>query len=500
MPEHDVAALSDLAEATPIHVKAGDTALVLIRDGDTVHALDHACPHLGLPLSKGVVRDGTLICAFHHACFALDGTQTQPPGVGGLRSYPVALRAGRVVVEAPLPESMPAPVTPTGPRRVVIGGAGACADEAIHALRDMGFDGTIEMVAPDAPPYDRTMLSKAVLTGAKPADALTLTDEDALARRAVVVIDDRIAAVEAGQVVLGAGTRRAFDHLLLAPGGTPNRLGVPGEDHAGVHVLRDADQAEALARAAASVEAGGGRAVVIGGGFIGLEAATSLAKRGLSVTLLTREAVPMAKLLGEDVAGAIRAEIEEAGVSVHVGEAASFDGSNALSAVVTAAGDRLPADLVLVAIGVTPATEGIDGLPTEGDGGVRTGPDLGVPGHHGVHVGGDAARAPTPFGAARIEHWRVARQHGRRFARAVMGAAETETDIPFFWCALGRQYRYVGHAGDWDEVRIDGDPTGPFLARYVEGGRVTAAFGAGRDRDLAALHLEMKAAGGPLPA
>ena len=83
MPEHDVAALSDLAEATPIHVKAGDTDLVLIRDGDTVHALDHACPHLGLPLSKGVVRDGTLICAFHHACFALDGTQTQPPGVGG---------------------------------------------------------------------------------------------------------------------------------------------------------------------------------------------------------------------------------------------------------------------------------------------------------------------------------------------------------------------------------------------------------------------------------
>ncbi|MBM2575450.1 FAD-dependent oxidoreductase [Jannaschia sp. Os4] len=496
MPEYDVAALAALSETTPTHAKAGDTDLVLVREGDTVHALDHACPHLGLPLSKGVVRDGTLICAFHHACFRLDGTQTQPPGTGGLRSYPVAIRAGRVIVDAPLPETDPRPVTPTGARRVVIGGAGACADEAVHALRGMGFDGTIEMVAPDGPPYDRTMLSKAVLTGAKAADALVLTDEDALARQAIVLIDGRIASVEAGRVVLEDGTRRAFDHLLLAPGGRPNALGVPGEDHAGVHVLRNADQAEALAEAAGR----GGRAVVVGGGFIGLEAAASLAKRGMAVTLLTREAVPLAKLLGDEVAGAILAEIEAAGVEVHVGEAASFEGSNTLAAVVTKAGDRLPADIALVAIGVTPATKGIDGLPAQDDGGVRVGPDLSVPGRDGVHVGGDCAEAPTPFGTARIEHWRVARQHGRRFARAVMGVAEAEVDIPFFWTALGRQYRYVGHAGDWDEVRIDGDPSGPFVARYVEGGRVTAAFGAGRDADLAALHLEMKAAGGPLPA
>ena len=160
----------------------------------------------------------------------------------------------------------------------------------------------------------------------------------------------------------------------------------------------------------------------------------------------------------------------------------------------------LEADLVLLAVGVRPATGAIEGLPREENGAVATGADLSVPGLPGVFVGGDCALAPTPFGPARIEHWRVARQHGIRAARAMLGEASAPDDIPFFWTALGRQYRYVGHAEDWDDILYDGDPAEAFVARYVKDGRLMAVVGAGRDADLARLHLDMKAAGGPLPA
>jgi hypothetical protein len=82
----------------------------------------------------------------------------------------------------------------------------------------------------------------------------------------------------------------------------------------------------------------------------------------------------------------------------------------------------------------------------------------------------------------------------------MLGLAPEPADIPFFWTALARQYRYLGHAEDWDEIRLDGDPTGPFLARYVKDGRVMAALTAGRDAELAEMHLAMQAAGGPIEA
>jgi hypothetical protein len=104
-----------------------------------------------------------------------------------------------------------------------------------------------------------------------------------------------------------------------------------------------------------------------------------------------------------------------------------------------------------------------------------------------------------------VEHWRTARQHGARAAAAMLrprsGAGGEGADVPFFWTALGRQYRYLGHAESWDEVAFDGAPEdGPFLARYLHDGRVMAMLGAGRDREMAEAHLAMRATGGPLAA
>jgi NADPH-dependent 2,4-dienoyl-CoA reductase/sulfur reductase-like enzyme/nitrite reductase/ring-hydroxylating ferredoxin subunit len=498
MPKFTIA-LSDIPEGVPHKLDGAE--VVLIREGETVTALTSRCPHLGLPLSKGVVRDGTLICAFHHACFdARDGRQVQPPGHGDLRRYEVDVRGDRVSVS--VPEDAEPHVLPAGasrgvdPRRVVIAGAGAAALSCALTLRGEGYEGAIEMIAPGAPlPYDRTMLSKGVLSGDKTPDDLALVPAAALRERDIARIDGRVVRVEPGRVHLEDGGTHAFDALVLAPGGTPRRPDLPGAGLSGVHVLRGLPDAEALVAAAGEA----GRAVLVGGGFIGLEGALSLAKRGLDVTVVTRDEIPLAKVVGSEVGRVILAETEARGVRFVTGSLAEVTGEGRAAGVRLEDGTEIAADLVLLAMGVSPATAGIEGLPLDEDGGVSVGADLSVSGAEMIFVAGDAARAPTPFGPARIEHWRVAQQHGRRAALSILGAQPERPDIPFFWTALDRQYRYVGHAGDWDRVEIDGDPSGPFLARYVKSGRVMAAFGAGRDADLARLHLEMTAAGGPLP-
>ena len=508
MPQHDLAAFDDLEDGVPVNAMAGERAILLIRRGDSVAALTHECPHLGLPLSKGVVQGNMLICAFHHACFDIaTGQQAEPPGHGDLTRFAVELRDGRVLVD--VPEDAPTYPTPstsrqaTDARRVVVVGAGAAADEAVQTLREGGFDGAIAMMSPeDRAPYDRTMLSKAVLAGGKTVDDLTLTDPDRLAELGVTRITGRVTSVQPGRVTLDDGGHHPWDDLLIAPGGIARRLPVPGADMSGVHTLRSAEEAQAIATAVS----GARKVVLIGGGFIGLEGALSLAKRGLEVTVLMREEVPLARILGEEVGRAIRAEHEAAGVTFRPGaEIYAITGDDTARAVALKDGTEIPADLVIMAVGVEPATAGIDGLPLTEDGGVAVGRDLSVPGLPGARVLGDCARAPTPFGPARIEHWRVACQHGRRAAREILaamgkGVAPETADIPFFWTALARQYRYLGHAGEWDKIVFDGDPAGPFLARYLKDGHVVAALGAGRDADLAALHLEMRAAGGPVPA
>lgn len=507
MPRFAVAALSEIPEAEPFKAMAGETPVLLVRHGDTVEAFAHACPHLGLPLSKGVVRGGTLICAFHHACFdARTGRQTQPPGHGDLRRYAVTQGEGEVWVDLPEGDADPHPApgharAGTDPRRFVIAGAGAAGEACALALRERGFTGAIEMISPEErPPYDRTMLSKAVLAGGKSVDDLVTTTAADLAARDIAQIRGRVTAVDAGRVTLEGGGSHAFDALLLAPGGVANRPDMDGVDLRGVHTLRSAAEAAAIAAAAEGAE----RAVLVGGGFIGLEAALSLAKRGLEVTVLLREAVPLARILGERAGRAILAEHREAGVRMmtetEIDRILGEDGR--LAGVALAGGETLRADLLLLAIGVRPATAAIDGIATGKDGGVDTAADLSVPGLPGVFAAGDCARAPTPFGPARIEHWRVARQHGIRAARAMLGetGGGAAADIPFFWTALARQYRYVGHCEDWDEIRYDGDPAGPFVAEYLKDGRIMAALGAGRDAALADLHLRMAEAGGPLPA
>ncbi len=502
MAQHEIGPIAEMEEDRPLKRMAGETAVLVIRRGQSVTALAHACPHFGLPLSKGHLDGDRLICAFHHACFDVStGRQTQPPGYGDLRRYDVDLRDGNVFVTVPEDaEAHPAPAHACrgdNPRRVVIAGAGAAADACALKLREGGFAGTIEMIAPEGlPPYDRTFLSKAVLAGGDTPRRLTITSPEALAARDVELVTDRIIGIDSGshEVRLESGGTRGYDKLVIATGGTPRRLDVPGAELDGVWSVRSLRDAEALSDAAGRAK----RAVLVGGGFIGLEAALSLSKRGLEVTVVLPEDVPLSRVVGSEIGRVIMAEHEGKGVHFVTGaKVTGFEGDGHISAVTLEDGDKVEANLAVVAIGVRPSTD-IDGLTPDKDGGLSTDANLAVVGHEDIYAAGDVARVPGPWGAVRIEHWRVARQHGAHAAATILGQTPDMIDVPFFWTALGRQYRYLGHAEDWDEIRFDGDPSGDFIARYVKDGNVMAMMGAGRDAEIAAAHAAMIRAAGPI--
>ncbi|PZX13126.1 Rieske-like 2Fe-2S protein [Palleronia aestuarii] len=506
MAQHDIGAIEDFEIDRPTSAEAGETEIMVIRRGDTVLAMTHACPHYGLPLSGGHLDGDRLICPFHHACFDVStGHQLEPPGKGDLRRYDVSVMDGRVIVEVPEgadPHPAPAHVRRgADARRVVIAGSGTAANACAFMLRDRGFEGEVEMISPDpALPYDRTLLSKAVLAGGDGPRPLTTVSQDALDARDIVLSEGRLASVdaEAGGITLAGGQTRDFDALLVATGGEAKRLDLPGADLPGVHTLRSRAEAEQIAEAAGGVR----RAILVGGGFIGLEVALSLAKRDIEVHVVMREAVPLARIVGERIGRAIMAEHEEKGVVFHPEAGlSSLEGDGTLSGIRLRDGTTIDAELAILAVGVRPATA-IEGLPTEENGAISVADDLSVPGLRGVWAAGDIALAPTPWGRVRIEHWRVAQQHGQRAARAILGERVASLGVPFFWTALARQYRYLGHAEGWDDIRFDGAPEngGDFTAYYIKDDRVMALMGAGRDAELAATHARMIREGGPLPA
>ncbi len=359
-------------------------------------------------------------------------------------------------------------------------------------LRQEGFAGRITVIDPVATePTDRTILSKMALAGKKPFTPLWTAEEQAKLKVERVVAQVETLDGEAGTLVLSGGKELRFDAALLAVGGVPQKLGVPGEELPHVHTIRHVGDVEAIA-ATLGEKAEGKRVVLIGDSFIAFEAASALTGRGLQATVVCRSAEPFAKKFGE-AARAILALHRGAGVRLVVGsEAASITAEG----VVLQSGETLPAELVIVAVGVRVATEFAHGLRLEQDGGVPVREDLKAAGK--LWVAGDAAAV----NGVRIEHWRVAQQHGRTAAFGMLrraGAhatpsAESSQGVPFFWTAhFGKRFGYVGHAEEWDGVKVDGSlDRQEFLAYYVKGNAVQAVLGCGRDGALAMLAERMR--------
>lgn len=493
MALHTVAAFKDLPEDRGTEVKLGTLRLVLLRQGEQVFAYQGLCPHAGAPLADGAVCEGRLICPWHKASFsATDGTLCEPPALEHLRRYPTRILNGQVEVDdQPLPWRTCPPVMDE--RLFAIIGAGAAGVAAAAALRDNGFNGRLLLIdGQPEPSYDRTALSKFVLAGdMAPQDVPPLREPEYFKQHRIEQVQARVNRLDVGarRLTLSDGQLITYDRALVATGGEPQALPIPGGHLPEILQLRSrADAARVLERARP-----GSHGVIIGDSFIGLEAASALRKHGVEVTILARHHVPFLKQFGDTVGKALKHLHEVNGVTWRSGaEAASFAGEHHLEAVVLKNRERIAADFVLLGIGVRPATGIINGLALNDDGSLpvdahlKAGPDL--------WAAGDIARFPLAGQPARIEHWRLAQQHGRIAALSMLDKGAAYADVPYFWTFhYGKRIDYLGHATQWDQLVCEGDPQRfEFTQLQCLAGLVTGVVACNTERAVAALAQRMK--------
>ncbi len=487
--EHDVAALDAIAPGQMQVVEIGEATILLLRDGDTVHAVGATCPHAGAPLADGVRCGDRIVCPWHKAAFSvLTGALLEPPAVDPLPRYEVRIDAGRVLVTLPMRETA-REVASGDDRCFVIIGAGAAGAVAAQTLRENGFGGRVVMLDRDnRVPYDRTILSKYAISGEKGGEKSPLQTQSFYRSERIERMTATVTAIDATarRITCADGAVLRYDAALLATGGVPKRPDMPGIDLGNVFVLRSRADADAiLAQAERST-----RAVVLGTGFIGMEVAASLRERGLEVTVIGPEKVPFEKQLGREVGGAFVGLHTKRGVSFRFeSKAVALAGGANVQSVLLESGEQVPTDIVVIGFGITPATAGIDGLPRAEDGGVLVDASLQV--GDGLYAAGDIAHFPHRGDGApiRVEHWRVAQQHGRIAALNMLGRGLRYDAVPVFWTIQYlKRLDYVGHATEWDEIIVHGDLAKPeFIAYYVKDGHVAAAAGLDRDRDMAAL-------------
>jgi apoptosis-inducing factor 3 len=472
----------DLAEETPLLGHAGGEAIVLVRAAGRVHALGATCTHYGGPLGEGTVFAGAIHCPWHHGCFDLATGRAHGPAIAPVACYDVVLEGGTIRVGAKREVATP---SSTGPAAVVIVGGGAAGVACAEALRADGHTGAITIVAGEgSDPVDRPNLSKDYLAGSAPEEWVYLRTSADLASRDITLVDGPATAIDrAARTVTTAGGRALrWDALLLATGAEPVRLPLDGAALPHVHTLRTLADSKAIAGAASKDT----KVVVIGASFIGLEVAASMRARGAEVTVVGPEAVPLARVLGDEVGAFVRRVHEKHGVAFRLGRKPA---SITKDHVTLDDGTTLPASLVVIGVGVKPRTElaAAAGLTVDKgvvvDESLRAAPD--------IWAAGDIARFPWDGAPVRIEHWQVAVRQGQAAAAAMLGGAPRR-DVPFFWSQHHDvTLNYVGHAERFDPPEIHGDlDARDAHVVYRDGGRVRAVLTLGRDR----IALEVEAA------
>lgn len=505
-----VARVSDLRDGEMKEVQVGETKVLLTRLRGKFYAVGSVCTHYGGPLAEGVLTGERVYCPWHQSVFnALSGDLEEPPGFDAVPRFEVRLAGDQVVVAVPdgqVERRTPAMCkcdSRADGRTFAILGAGGAGLAAAETLRQVGFKGKILMITREqALPYDRPSLSKGYLSGEAGAEGLPWRapefyrdhDLDVLLGREIAQLD-----TAAQTIKFTSGGSLNYDTALVATGGTALRLGAPGADLANVFTLRSPVDADNIIAAAGRAKT----AVAVGASFIGLETAASLSKRGLKVTVVAPGAVPIHRILGPEIGRALQKVQEANGVKFVMGaRVAGFEGTGRVQTVVLDNGEKIPADLVIAGVGVKPATDFLQGIKLNLDGSIPV--DKHLQAAPGLYAAGDVARFPDwrDGAAIRIEHWRLALQHGRTAARNMAGQPTEFAGVPFFWSdQFDVIVQYVGYASSWDEIIFHGSPEDhDFLGFYVKDGQVRAAAAMNRDRQMCALAELLRLNRAPLPA
>ena len=369
--------------------------------------------------------------------------------------------------------------------------SGSGAFGTLLKLRYNGFDGKVTVISNEGLPIDRTKLSKALITD---PSKLYLNPQEWYSDGSIDFVDDTAASVDFSgkQVKTNSGKNVPYTKLVLATGGTPNNLPLPGfKDLGNIFLLRQVSDVQQIMKAVGDK---GKNIVVVGTSFIGMEVGNALASEN-NVTLVGMEDAPLERVMGKEVGNIFRKNLEKNGAKFYMGasveaalpssKVAGAVGMGSVGAVKLKDGTELPADLVILGIGVKPATEYLkDNSEVElnKDGSLNVDDSFAVKGLKDVYAIGDIATYPYngPGGVGtpvRIEHWNVAQNMGRRVGEFIAKPGSKPIPfIPIFWSAQGGQLRYCGSTPNgWDDLILKGEPeNSKFAAYYTKDDEIVA--------------------------
>jgi 3-phenylpropionate/trans-cinnamate dioxygenase ferredoxin reductase component len=372
--------------------------------------------------------------------------------------------------------------------RIVIIGAGQAGVQAAVSLRARGYDGAMTLVGDEQhAPYQRPPLSKAFLTGKTDAGRLMLKGEAFYADAKIELIRG-IAATrldrDTQHVILHDGRRLAYDRVVLAMGARPFALPLPGADLDGVVMLRGLDDATQIrARLTKPL-----RAVIIGGGFIGLECAASLVRLGHDVSVIEAQSRLMARAVSKPISDAFASLHRAEGVELKLGaEVARIIGKNGnVTGVESKAGETLPADLVIIGVGVVPNCELAEQAGLAVANGIIVDAHLATADPHVLAIGDCAAFPSLHTGTMiRIESVQNAIDQGKAVAATILGQPSPYRSTPWFWSDQYEsklQIAGLGQAADQHVMR--GDPaSGRFSIFAYAKGHLVAVESVNRPAD-----------------
>jgi NADPH-dependent 2,4-dienoyl-CoA reductase/sulfur reductase-like enzyme len=376
--------------------------------------------------------------------------------------------------------------------QVAIVGGGVAAHRCAVTLRDLGYEGRITLISGErVAPYDRTALTKSVLaspgTGPRPLSRPAFYEEAEIELR----LDSfaRQVQPEPRRILCQDGSQIPYDALVVATGASaivPPSLCAPG-----VITIRTVDDARSLVAAATGV----GTIMIVGGGLIGCEVASSLCAPDRAITVIEASSGPLGDLLGADVASRLAEFHRSAGVemltettvrSVDLTAGGGYE-------VALAGGDRRSADLVVVAVGARPEVSWLEGSGVELDDGIVTDPFCRTT-VAGVFAAGDCAVFPSERlqRRVRMEHWDAAGLHGAAAAQNLLGKLEIFDPVPFFWSDQhGNKLSMAGLPHRGDQVEVE-ESTDGLLARFRGPSGRSAVFGLGRTREVVRFRREME--------
>ena len=467
--------------------------ILLLREQGEVKALGAFCTHYGAPLINGAFDGGgTVRCPWHGACFNSEtGDIEDFPGLDSLACHKVEERDGNIIVTADKRELVTgrrhikiSEIVEDSEERFVIVGAGAAGQSAAETLRKEGFTGKITIIsAENNLPYDRPKLSKNLSVK---HDSIVLRKPGWYDKAKIEIRKGvKVIGVDASNKVvnLDNGSSLEYSKLLLCTGGVPRSLGVSGEELSGVSYLRTIQDANNIHR-----ESIRKHVVVIGTSFIGMEVAAALIETAASVTVIGRDSVPFFASLGEEIGRYVMSLHQQKGVQFCMEEEiAEFCGNSEtgkLEGVLLKSDRRLKADLVVIGVGVTPATD-IAGLQTNSRGYVEVNTKMATS-LPDIWAAGDIISFPLNSykdQMVNIGHWGLAMYHGKIAALNMLSIDVNLNTVPFFWTVqFGKSIRYAGYGAGWNSVLVDkNEEEGKFVAVYCKEEEVCAVATLGRD-------------------